>query len=169
MAPVASTSGHWVHFFPCLMPWASFMWVCSDLASFTTMLHLRHFWFTTSIYQTLRICIQVQFSQRYGQIKDRRPNLFLNIFGLAWPWDPRGPGTYSKFVQNTLMIDLWMEDLKWECPYFYSRFYFEDFRSIFTKVKNGFFIVIPKSDLNGLGYIFGRNFFLKNPNFLKFV
>ena len=33
--------------------------------------------------QTLRICIQVQFSQRYGQIKDRRPNFFLNIFGLA--------------------------------------------------------------------------------------
>ena len=36
-----------------------------------------------SIDQTLRICIQVQFSQRYGQIKDRRPNFFLNIFGLA--------------------------------------------------------------------------------------
>ena len=35
------------------------------------------------LHQTLRICIQVQFSQRYGQIKDRRPNFFLNIFGLA--------------------------------------------------------------------------------------
>ena len=35
------------------------------------------------IYQTLRICIQVQFSQRYGQIKDRRPKFFLNIFCLA--------------------------------------------------------------------------------------
>ena len=35
------------------------------------------------VYQTLRICIQVQFSQRYGQIKDRTPNFFLNIFGLA--------------------------------------------------------------------------------------
>ena len=33
--------------------------------------------------QTLRICIQVQFSQRYSQIKDRRPNFFLNIFCLA--------------------------------------------------------------------------------------
>ena len=37
---------------------------------------------------------------------------FLNIFGLAWPWDPRGPWTYYKFVQSSLMIDLWME----ECP-----------------------------------------------------
>ena len=64
----------------------------------------------TSLNQTLRICIQVQFSQRYGQIKDRRPKFFLNIFGLAWPWDPRGPGTYSKFVQNPLMIDLWIEE-----------------------------------------------------------
>ena len=66
--------------------------------------------FCVSLYQTLRICIQVQFSQRYGQIKDRRPNFFLYIFGLAWPWDPRGPGTYFKFVQNPLMIDLWMEE-----------------------------------------------------------
>ena len=37
---------------------------------------------------------------------------FFNIFGLAWPWDPRGPGTNSRFVQSPLMIDLWME----ECP-----------------------------------------------------
>ena len=36
----------------------------------------------------------------------------LNIFGLAWPWDPRGPWTYSRFVQSPRMIDLCMED----CP-----------------------------------------------------
>ena len=63
-----------------------------------------------SIHQTLSIWLGIQFRQRYGQIKDRRPNIFLNIFGLAWPWDPRGPETYSKFVQNPLIIDLWMEE-----------------------------------------------------------
>ena len=60
--------------------------------------------------QTLSIWLGIQFRQRYTQIKDRRPQFFLNIFGLAWPWDPRGPGTYSKFVQSPLMIDLWMEE-----------------------------------------------------------
>ena len=62
------------------------------------------------IYQTLSIQLGMQFRQRYSQIKDWRPNTFLNIFGLAWPWDPRGPGTYSRFVQSPLMIDLWMEE-----------------------------------------------------------
>ena len=62
------------------------------------------------IYHTLSIWLQTQFSQRYRQIKDRKPNIFLNIFGSAWPWDPRGPGTYSKFLQSPLMIDLWMEE-----------------------------------------------------------
>ena len=64
------------------------------------------------LYQTLSIWLGIQFRQRYSQIKDWRPSTFLNIFGLAWPWDPRGPGTYSRFVQSPLMIDLWME----ECP-----------------------------------------------------
>ena len=38
--------------------------------------------------------------------KRRKAIMFLNIFG----WDPRGPGTYSKFVQSPLMIVLWMEE-----------------------------------------------------------
>ena len=37
---------------------------------------------------------------------------FFEYFGLALPGDPMGPGTYSRFVQSPLMIDLWME----ECP-----------------------------------------------------
>ena len=36
-----------------------------------------------SINQTLSIWLGIQFRQRYGQIKDRRLNIFLNIFGLA--------------------------------------------------------------------------------------
>ena len=60
--------------------------------------------------QTLSILLGIQFRQRYRQIKDRRPIIFLNIFVLAWPWDPRGPGTYSKFVQSPLMIELWNEE-----------------------------------------------------------
>ena len=39
--------------------------------------------------QTLRICIQVQFSQRYGQIKDRRPN-FFEYFCLGMTLRPEG-------------------------------------------------------------------------------
>ena len=39
-------------------------------------------------------------------------HLKKKTFGLAWPWDRRGPGTYPRFVQSPLMIDLWME----ECP-----------------------------------------------------
>ena len=35
------------------------------------------------VYQTLSIWLGIQFRQRYGQIKDRRSNIFLNIFGLA--------------------------------------------------------------------------------------
>ena len=35
------------------------------------------------LYHTLSICLQTQFSQRYRQIKDRDPNIFLNIFGSA--------------------------------------------------------------------------------------
>ena len=60
--------------------------------------------------QTLSIWLGIQFRQRNGQIKDKKPNFFFYIFGLAWPWDPRGPGTYSKFVESPLMIDLWMEE-----------------------------------------------------------
>ena len=38
-------------------------------------------------------------------IKRQKAIFFLNISGLAWQWDPRGSGTYSKFVQSPLMID----------------------------------------------------------------
>ena len=51
-----------------------------------------------NIYQTLSIWLGIQFRQRYSLIKDWRPTFFLNIFGLSWPWDRRGPGTYSRFV-----------------------------------------------------------------------
>ena len=42
--------------------------------------------------------------------KRQRAKHFLNIFGSAWPWDLRGPGPYSNFLQSPLMIDLWMEE-----------------------------------------------------------
>ena len=64
------------------------------------------------VYQTLSIRLGIQLRQRYSQIKDEGQTFFLNIFNLAWPSDPRGPGTYLRFVQSPLMIDLWME----ECP-----------------------------------------------------
>ena len=34
----------------------------------------------------------------------------MNIFGLPWPWDLRGPGTYSKLVQSPLLIDLMIDE-----------------------------------------------------------
>ena len=37
----------------------------------------------TVLYQTLSIWLGIQFRQRYGQIKDRRPKNIWNIFGLA--------------------------------------------------------------------------------------
>ena len=42
--------------------------------------------------------------------KRQRAKIFINILGSAWPWDPRGPGPYSNFLQCPLMIDLWMEE-----------------------------------------------------------
>ena len=42
--------------------------------------------------------------------KKQNAKFFLNTFGSALPWDPRGPGSYSKFLQSPLMIDLWMEE-----------------------------------------------------------
>ena len=61
------------------------------------------------LYQTLIIWLGIKFRQHKGQIKDRKPKQNWNIFGLAQPWDPRGQGTYSKFCQSPLMIDLWKE------------------------------------------------------------
>ena len=49
---------------------------------------------------------------RGGSLWSRLSRESLLISGLAWLWDPRGPGTYSRFVQSPLMIELWME----ECP-----------------------------------------------------
>ena len=37
------------------------------------------------------------------------------------------------------------------------------------KSKSGFLIAFSKSDLAGVGYIFGRKIFLKKPNFLKYA
>ena len=39
--------------------------------------------YTMLQYQTLSIWLGIQFRQRNGQIKDRKPNILLNIFGLA--------------------------------------------------------------------------------------
>ena len=52
--------------------------------------------------------------------KRQKGKKLWNMFGLAWPWDPRGPGIYSKFVLSPLMIDLWMEvcHILMICPYF---------------------------------------------------
>ena len=36
-----------------------------------------------NIYQTLSILLGIQFRQRYGQMKDRKTKLLMNIFGLA--------------------------------------------------------------------------------------
>ena len=76
------------------MPWSK-----SDLLAVTTRLTLSRGRVSENyillksydnINQTLRICIQVQFSQRYGQIKDRRPNFFFEYFCLGMTLRPEG-------------------------------------------------------------------------------
>ena len=77
-------------------------------ASFLDFGQLHNFSSTFSLNQTLSIWLGIQFRQRYSLIKVWMPIFCVNIFGLAWPWDRRGPGTYSRFVQSPLMIDLCM-------------------------------------------------------------
>ena len=42
--------------------------------------------------------------------KGQKGKHFFKIFGSARPWDQRGQGTYSKFLQSPLIIHLWMEE-----------------------------------------------------------
>ena len=55
-------------------------------------------------------------------------------------------------------------DLKWKCPYFYTKFFLERFGQYLKKRKNGFSILFSKCDLAGWDTFFHRNFFLKKPN-----
>ena len=55
---------------------SALIFVCLVLQQEQNLFLNRHAEYLEFINQTLRICIQVQFSQRYGQIKDRRPNFF---------------------------------------------------------------------------------------------
>ena len=41
-----------------------------------------------------------------------KANIFLKYFWLGMTLRPGGPGTYFKFVQSPLMIDLWMEECR---------------------------------------------------------
>ena len=74
--------------------WSFYKWQVFELS-----LNNKSSVWTILINQTLSIWLWIQFRQRCSQIKDWRPNTFLNIFGLAWPWDPRDPGTYSRFFK----------------------------------------------------------------------
>ena len=81
-----------------------------------------------------------------------RKYAYLHIFRLPTSWS-------QKFILKI--------DLKWEGPYFYSKFFVGEFQSILKSSKIGFHIVFSKNDLTAVGYIFWRKIFLKKPNFTK--
>ena len=53
-------------------------------------------------------------------------------------------------------------DLKWECPYFYSEFFFWAFGQYLKKSKNKLSIVFSKSDLTWVGFYFWQKKFWKS-------
>ena len=60
-------------------------------------------------------------------------------------------------------------DLKWECPYFYSKFFFEEFRSIFKKAKKWIFHCIFKKWFDLGRVLFFTKKWSVNPNTLEYT
>ena len=59
--------------------------------------------------------------------------------------------------------------LKWECPYFYSKFFLERFGKYSKKSKNGFPIVFSKCDLAEVWSLFWRKKNSEKPNSPKYA
>ena len=88
--------------------------------------------------------------------------ILLNIdqihvpIGCVYLWIFRLPTSQSrKLIQKA--------NSKWECPYFYSNYFFKSFGQYLKKVNNGFTLVFSKSDLTSVGSFF-TNFFWTKPN-----
>ena len=103
-------------------------------------------------------------------------SFFKSAFGINfWLWEvvkrKIHKYTYLRIFSLTISQSRKLipkADLKWECPYFYSRFYFfKSFGQYFKKSNNGFPIVFSKSDLTGVGYIFWLFFFKYWPKLFK--
>ena len=54
---------------------------------------------------------------------------------------------YFQFTTSQSQKMIFKADLKWECPYFNSKFFLERFGQYLKKSKNGFLIVFSKSNV----------------------
>ena len=104
-------------------------------------------WFRPSLIEirafSFQICFEINF--RLWEVVKRKIHkyAYLGIFCLT-------TSQSRKLIPKA--------DLKKECPYFYSKFSFEEFWSIFKKSTNGFLIIFSKSDLTGVS-LFLTKFF----------
>ena len=69
---------------------------------------------------------------------------------------------------NYTYTRIFKADLKWECPYFYSKFWsWRVSDNILKSKNNGFSIVFSKNDLTWVGFILDKKN-LKKPNTPKY-
>jgi len=124
---------------------------------------------TYKLYQTLRICIQVQFSQRYGQIKDKRPIFFLKIFLALHDPETRG---VQELILSLFKIPSWLT-YGWKSVSFWWYFhtFHENEEEVLLKIRLKtqtktileavlFMYVLTNTNIVGIKFFSGPNMLL---------
>ena len=86
---------------------------CKKINKYLTMISF--FSWQEALYQTLSICLGIQFRQGYSQIKDWRPTIFSNFF------DPETQGV-QELILDLFKVHSWLT-YGWKSVPFWWRFY----------------------------------------------